>query len=110
VSKLKKIQAVAVLKTMSATIATGKFVDTTTDKVREGGKKVKGSVSRKVHYAKAVKTAMQAGNIVGKCQAKGGNCRLDDENEEVIPCWRHEEEIARLAEINETDYNESQEG
>lgn len=51
---------------------------------------------------RAIPSAMKAGKIVGKCQREHMifTCQLDEENHEIIPCFRHEEEIARLAEIN----------
>ncbi len=45
-----------------------------------------------------IKTAMQAGAIVGKCTT---GCYLDDDAQEVKACIFHAGEIARLAKLNE---------
>jgi hypothetical protein len=50
---------------------------------------------------KGLKTASQAGAIVGRCKT---GCRADDATHTIIPCLIHEAEIARLATENEACY------
>ncbi len=49
---------------------------------------------------KAITTAFKAGWIASSCP----DCVMDDETEIIFACDKHEEEIARLAKINQDNW------
>ncbi len=55
-----------------------------------------------LNYLKAWMSAFKAGRIAAACKT---GCEIDDENEVIIPCFLHREEIMALSAEN-AKYNE----